>query len=38
MRAPEKNRAVVETTSKGVAIGVAIGAASNVENIHGKKR
>ena len=36
MSAPVKKSAVVETTSKGDAI--AVGAASRVENMQGKKR
>jgi hypothetical protein len=38
IRAPVKKRAVVDRTSSGDAMGRATGAASNVENRHGKKR
>lgn len=38
MSAPLKNRNEVPTTDRGVAIGIAKGAARRVENKHGKKR
>lgn len=38
MMAPEKKSNAVPTTVRGFAIGIAIGAAINVENMHGKKR
>ena len=38
IKAPEKKRVVVLNTWSGEVIGAAIGAASSVENRHGKKR